>query len=89
MRPKIKDNFLQNAIKYITENGPSTANELHDSLQFTARGKPLRDTLTPRQCQQILARCSKLVQKDTEVYYRDTNRNTTYTVSMYHLVGDA
>ncbi len=89
MRPKIKHNFLQNAIKYITENGPSTANELHDSLQYTARGKPLRDTLTPRQCQQILARCSKLVQKDTEVYYRDTNRKTTYTVSMYHLVGDA
>lgn len=80
--------FLDNAVEYIAKNGPSTANNLHDELQYTKKGKPLRDALSRRQVQQILARDSRFTIEPTQVSFRDKVRKTTYTVHLYGLVGD-
>jgi hypothetical protein len=88
MRTKLKLRFLDNAVEYITKNGPSTANKLHDELQYTKKGKPMRDPLTRPQVQQILARDSRFTIEPTQVSFRDKVRKTTYTVNLYGLVGD-
>ena len=66
---KYNERFIQRAVEYIKENGPATANQLHDALRFTKKGRPEVHPRTKAQVQQILAR-SKLFKSDyTEVAY--------------------
>jgi len=88
---KYNKRFIQRAIEYIKTNGPATAEELHDALRFTKKGRPEVHPRTKPQVQQILCRSKLLKSHWTKVARADNKaypRYTTYKVRQYSVAGE-